>query len=402
MKVLLVHNRYQQKGGEDTVVESEKEMLLAHGVEAEVLAADNDHIVGISGQLRAAADVFHSARGVTRLNEALAAFKPDLVHVHNWFPTFSPGIFRACKGNGVPVVHTLHNYRLLCIKASLYRDGKICEDCVGTALRLPGIVHGCYRGSRSGSMATTAAMVAHWRLGTWHDAVDRFIALSEFARTKLIEGGLPAEKISVKPNSLASDPGARPGNGGYFAYVGRLTDEKGIPTLLDCWRKGTDLPRLRIVGTGELEGDVREAAATLNNVEWLGARSGDEVLDIIGNAQALICPSHWYEGMPRVVVESMAVGTPVIASRLGTYIEMIDHGQTGMLFDAWNGNALLACVREFLSQMNAEQMRRATRAQFDSRYSAVKNFEQLIEIYKKIISAHQRLRAEQLSPIQAA
>lgn len=402
MKVLLVHNRYQQKGGEDTVVESEKELLAGHGVDVDLLQADNDHIVGIGGQLRAAVDVFYSSQGVAKLNHALSEYKPDLVHIHNWFPTFSPGIFGACKKNGVPVVHTLHNYRLLCVKASLYREGKICEDCVGTALRLPGIVHGCYRGSRFGSVATTAAMVTHWRLGTWHDTVDRFIALSEFARTKLIEGGLPAEKISVKPNSLASDPGVRRGNGGYFAYVGRLTDEKGIPTLLDCWRRGNDLPKLKIVGTGELEDDVRQAAASLSNVEWLGARSGDEVLEIIGNAQALVCPSHWYEGMPRVVIEAMAVGTPVIASRLGTYIEMIDQDRSGVLFDAWSGDALLTCVREFLSRANMEETRRTTRAQFDNRYSAVKNFEQLIEIYQQALSAHHKLSAERLSPIQAA
>lgn len=402
MRVLLVHNRYQQKGGEDTVVESERELLAGRGVEVEVLEADNDHIVGLGGQLRAAVDVFHSVRGVSRLNAAVGEFKPDLVHVHNWFPTFSPGIFRACKKNGVPIVHTLHNYRLLCVKASLYRDGKICEKCVGSAFRLPGIIHGCYRGSRTGSIATTAAMVTHWRMGTWHDTIDRFIALSEFARTKLIEGGLPAEKISVKPNSLASDPGMRNGKGGYFAYVGRLTDEKGIPTLLDCWRRGADLPKLRIVGTGELEADVRAAVSTSSNMEWLGARSSDEVLDFIGNAQALICPSHWYEGMPRVVIEAMAVGTPVIASRLGTYIEMIDHGRSGMLFEAWNGDALRACVREFAKKENAEEMRRATRRQFDTRYSAEKNFGQLMEIYQQALSEHQRCGTESLNPVQAA
>src|SRR6185437_15474216 len=195
MKVLLVHNRYQQKGGEDSVVESEREMLDAHGVATDLLEADNDHIRGLTAELKAAVEVLYNAEQVARLRKRLVDSKPDIVHVHNWFPTFSPAMFGACRRSGIPVVHTLHNYRLLCIKASLYRDGSPCEDCLGTTLRLPGIVHGCYRGSRAGSAAATAAMLSHWGIGTWHNAVDRFIALSNFAKGKLIEGGLPPDKI---------------------------------------------------------------------------------------------------------------------------------------------------------------------------------------------------------------
>lgn len=386
MKVLLVHNRYRQKGGEDSVVESEKELLSDDDVEVELLQANNDAIVGIRGKLNASMAVFYSADGVGRINESIAAFKPDVVHVHNWFPTFSPAIFGACNRHGVPVVHTLHNYRLLCVKASLYRDGKTCEDCIGKAFRLPGIIHGCYRDSKAGSAVATAGMLAHWRMGTWRHAVDLFIALSEFARAKMIEGGLPAEKIVVKPNTLASDPGVRSGQGGYFAYVGRLTDEKGIPTLLECWRQGTDLPTLRIVGTGPMDEQVREAAASLGNVEWLGQRGGEEVLNIIGNAKGLICPSRWYEGMPRVVIEGMAVGTPIIASRLGTYPEMIDHGKSGMLFEAGSADALLGCLRESLENNRLGEMRAGARKQFESRYSAEQNVRELVEIYEQAIA----------------
>jgi glycosyltransferase involved in cell wall biosynthesis len=387
MKVLLVHNRYQQKGGEDSVVEAEREMLRAHGAEVDLLDADNDHIQGLTSKLKAAAGVFYNAENVARLRRMLAEVKPDVVHVHNWFPSFSPAIFGACSRSGIPVVHTLHNYRLLCIKASLYRDGRPCEDCLGTALRLPGIVHGCYRGSRAGSAAATAAMLTHWRIGTWRNAVDRFIALSSFAKNKLIEGGLPPEKIAIKPNTLAKEPGVRSGAGGYFAYVGRFTDEKGLPTVLECWRQGADLPMLRIIGGGPLEERVRDAAGTLNNVEWLGARTGSEVLDVIGNASALICPSQWYEGMPRVVIEAMGVGTPVIASRLGTYLEMVEHGKSGMLFEAGRPDALLACIREFAGVGDPAAMRAAARREFDSRYSAETNYRMLIEIYKQAMVA---------------
>lgn len=280
------------------------------------------------------------------------------------------------------MVHTLHNYRLLCVKASLYRDGRPCEDCIGKSLRLPGIVHGCYRGSRCGSAAATASMLLHWRLGTWSYAVDRFIALSQFAHDKLVQGGLPAEKVAVKTNALDYDPGAREGAGGYLAFVGRFTDEKGIPTLLDCWRRSKDLPLLRIVGSGPLEREVREAASQMKNVEWLGPLPSDRAVEVIGNAMALICPSHWYEGMPRVAVEAFAVGTPIIASRLGTFSEMIDEGRTGALFEATNGSALAASIRSYIGYP-LQRMRLHARREFQLKYSGEANVARLLEIYKE-------------------
>jgi glycosyltransferase involved in cell wall biosynthesis len=303
--------------------------------------------------------------------------------VHNWFPSLSPAIFRACHDRGFPVVHTLHNYRLLCIKGSLYRDGSPCEDCLGTTFRLPGVLHSCYRESRLGSAVATAGMLTHWRLGTWHHAVDRFIALSEFARAKFIEGGLPADKLAVKPNCLDRDPGAQPGEGGYFAYVGRLTEEKGLLAVLRCWKAGPDLPPLRIAGSGPLEEQARIAASSLNNVEWLGMQTSSGVEEILAGARALICPSLYYEGMPRIVIEAMAAGTPVIASRLGTYLEMIEHGNSGMLFAPNDDQLLLACVREFLRDGNSSRMRAAARRQFEDRYSAESNVQRLLEIYQQ-------------------
>lgn len=391
MKVLLVHNRYQQQGGEDSVVEAEAQILNDHGAQVELLKADNDEIRGVFGKIKASMDVVYSPRGVARIQNSIVEFAPDIVHVHNWFPTLSPAIFGACGRNRVPVVHTLHNYRLLCVKASLYRNGKPCEECLGKSFRLPGIIHGCYRGSRSGSTAATAAMLFHWRMGTWERSVDRFIALSHFAKNKLVQGGVPASKIAIKPNALAADPGVRHGHGGYFAYVGRLTDEKGIPTLLECWKFDPTLPKLLIVGTGPLEGGIRAVAKTAGNIEWLGPRSGAEVLEIMGRAIAVVCPSAWYEGMPRVVIESMAVGTPVIASRLGTYIEMIQDGRSGMLFDAGNPRSLLACVKHAWSECPLEPMRNAARMQFETRYSATASFQALLKIYREASLVRKKL-----------
>lgn len=382
MKVLIVHNRYQQRGGEDAVVASERALLERYGVETDILEENNDHICGVGSSLKAAASSFYSIRASNALTCAITTFKPDVVHVHNWFPTLSPAVFGICKRLEPPVVHTLHNYRLLCVKASLYRDGRPCEDCIGKSLRLPGIVHGCYRGSRCGSAAATASMLLHWRLGTWSYAVDRFIALSQFAHDKLVQGGLPAEKVAVKTNALDYDPGAREGAGGYLAFVGRFTDEKGIPTLLDCWRRSKDLPLLRIVGSGPLEREVREAASQMKNVEWLGPLPSDRAVEVIGNAMALICPSHWYEGMPRVAVEAFAVGTPIIASRLGTFSEMIDEGRTGALFEATNGSALAASIRSYIGYP-LQRMRLHARREFQLKYSGEANVARLLEIYKE-------------------
>src|ERR1700730_16379625 len=249
MKILIAHNRYQHKGGEDVVVQSETNLLISYGADVELLEVNNDSIVNFRGKLAASISVFHNAHAVNLLNTSIERFKPDVVHVHNWFPTLSPGIFWACKRNGIPVVHTVHNYRLLCANGLFFRDGHVCEDCLGTRFGTPGVLHGCYRGSRAGTAAATAAMLSHWAAGTWHNAVDRFLALTAFAKRKLIEGGLPEAKIIVKPNFLDCDPGPQPGNLGYFTFVGRLSEEKGIRALLDCWRDGADLPLLKIVGT---------------------------------------------------------------------------------------------------------------------------------------------------------
>lgn len=385
MKILMVHNRYQQKGGEDAVVLSEQVLLRNHGATVEMLEMDNDSIVSLSSKISASLSVFTSPYGVGRLKAAIDRFTPDVVHVHNWFPRFSPAVFWACRKKRVPVVHTLHNYRLLCANGILFRNGTVCEDCIGTTLRAPGVIHGCYRDSRAGSAVVTAGMLSHWAAGTWHKAVDTFVALTEFARSKLIEGGLPQQKIVVKPNFLEYDPGQRPGDQHYVTCVGRLSDQKGIERLLQCWRENPDLPLLKIVGTGPLQEQVREAAAALSNVEWLGARNGDEVLNIMGEAEAVLCPSLSYEGMPRVVIEALAVGTPVLASRLGSYVEMI-RPEFGALFDPYDPQGLSQCLRRLQDRHALGAMRNAARSEFEARYTAAINYKILLHIYENAIA----------------
>jgi len=383
MKVLLVHNRYQQRGGEDAVVDAEACLLARRGVQVQRFDADNDAIHGALASIRTAANQFRGSRDMRqRMASALNQFRPDVVHVHNWFPTISASIFRQCKTAGIPVVHTIHNYRLLCVGATLYRDGKVCEDCIGSTFRTPGIVHKCYRRSAMGSAAATAGMLAHWAMGTWRRSVDRFIALTEFSRQKLIEGGLPEEKIALKPNFVEPDPEPGPGDGGYFLYAGRLTGEKGVRVLLDGWRNSPGLPPLWIVGDGPLREEVQHASVTTSNVQWLGMKTSEEVVSLMKHAKATLCPSLWYEGMPRVVIESLAVGTPVIASNIGGYPEMIVDGESGALFASGAAGALLSRLRELEQRAAWQTMRSQARLRFLSEYTGEKNFSVLLDIYR--------------------
>jgi glycosyltransferase involved in cell wall biosynthesis len=388
MKVLMVHNRYQQRGGEDAVVAAEVQLLASNGIEVRRFDADNDSIHGLRAKLLVSLSQMGAPSPVKNaFSRELAEFRPDVVHVHNWFPTITASVFRICNKARIPVVHTLHNYRLLCVTATLFRDGKVCEDCIGTTFRSAGVIHKCYRQSHLGSAAATAGMLAHWASGTWSHSVDRFIAVSEFSRNKLVQGGLPAEKIAVKPNFIDPAPGIGPGDGGYVLYAGRLTEEKGLRTLLACWNGAPDLPRLLIVGTGPLESEVREAASTIPNVEWLGGTTSDQVLQLMGRAAATICPSLWYEGMPRTTIESLAVGTPVIASDIGCYPEMIADNVSGVLFPAGDSTVLRDRIRALFSGRALAGMRHGARRRFETDYTGEKNFSRLLSIYRSVLLA---------------
>jgi glycosyltransferase involved in cell wall biosynthesis len=387
MRVLLVHNRYQQRGGEDAVVDAEARMLARRGIEVRRFDADNDAIHGALAKIRVSVNQFAGSADMRdRIGIVLNEFRPDVVHVHNWFPTISASIFRQCKAAGVRVVHTIHNYRLLCAGATLFRNGKVCEDCIGRTFRTPGIRHKCYRDSAIGTAAATAGMLTHWAVGTWRHSVDRFIALTDFSRRKLIEGGIAADRISVKPNFVEPDPGPGPGDGGYFLYAGRLTEEKGVRVLLDCWKNASGLPPLWIAGNGPLCEEVRIAEITTKNVRWLGMKSSEEVVSLMKHAKATLCPSLWYEGMPRVVIESFAAGTPVIASSIGSYPEMIVDGESGALFAYGHAGALLDRVRKLEATAAWQSMRSHARLRFLAEYTGEKNYSLLLNIYRAAMS----------------
>jgi len=387
MKILLLHNYYQQAGGEDAVVCSEKELLESRGHSVRLLEANNDGIKGVVGKVRAALGYMYSYASWQRVSAELGQFRPDIVHVHNLFPVLSPSVLYVCSKAGVPVVQTLHNYRRLCAGSFLFRDGSICEKCIGKRIAIPAMAYGCYRGSKAGSLAIVASTAVHNALGTYEHKVRRYIALTEFAKNKFVEGGISAAQLDVKPNFLERDPGVGDGRGNYILYVGRLSSEKGLDVLLRAWKGLGALVPLKIAGEGPLADHCKRASSENPAIEYLGHKSLPEVLTLMGNALALVFPSLWYEGFPRTIVESLAKGTPVIASNLGSMQELIAHRRTGLHFDPYAEGSLEEQVEWMLAHVQEIRcMRLAARAEYELKYSAEKNHTMLMDIYQRAIS----------------
>lgn len=384
MKVLVVHNSYQQPGGEDQVFESEVALLALHGHKVLRYTAHND-AVRRRNKLTLALGTIWSPTTYREIRAVLQRERPQIVHVHNTLPLLSPAVYYAAAAADVPVVQTLHNYRLVCPKAVLLRDGRVCEDCLRWRLPWPGVLHACYRGSRGATSAVAMMLGVHWLLGTWTTRVSRYIALTHFMRRKLIEGGYPADRIVVKPNFVAPDPGRGDHDGGYALFVGRLASEKGLHTLLQAWTHIRDRLPLKIAGAGPLES---LAGVSRPGIEWLGRVRQEEVLSLMKRAAVLIVPSEWYEGFPTAIAQAFATGLPVVASRLGALAEIIDDGRNGLLFSPGNGMDLAATIERGLSHPEGfESMGRRAREEYDTRYSAEPNYRMLHEIYGEVLEA---------------
>lgn len=382
MRVLLAHNAYQQRGGEDFAVEREIELLRERRHQISTVFVSNDDISNMS-RARLAADTLWSSSSKRFLKERLQSERPDVVHFHNILPLISPAAYYAAHSEGVPVVQTLHNYRLLCPNALFFRDGGACEDCLGKPVPWPGVVHACYRESRAASGVVAGMLTVHRFLKTWTEKVDVYIALTEFARRKFIEGGIPAEKVAVKPNFVNPDPGPGEGKGGYALYVGRLSEEKGVGTMLRAWELLGDRIPLKVVGDGSLAERVSGAVERPSGVEWMGQIPGEQVTELMKDAAFLVLPSTWYEVFPLVIVEAFATGLPVIASDIGNMSSLIDHGHTGLHFRPGDGEDLAVQVGWVLSHPDElSRMRREARAEFEAKYTAEHNYERLMEIYE--------------------
>lgn len=383
MRILLVHNRYSNRAGEDAVFERESTLLGQHGHQVTEYS-DHNRRVAQMNRVHLALKATWSREAYQDLLSLIRESRPNIVHFHNTFPLISPSGYYACRSANVPVVQTLHNYRLLCPAATFFRNGGPCEDCMGKNPPWPGAIHGCYQGSRLATGAVGAMLFFHRVLRTWRKHVNVFIAPTEFARGKFTEGGIPESKLIVKPNFVHPDPGIGQGKGSYVLFAGRLSQEKGVLTLLRALSLLEGV-RLMIVGDGPLRGHVQALVGKSKpgSIEFLGRQSRTNLFRLMRAARFLVFPSEWYETFGLVMVEAFACGLPVIASRLGAMAELVDDGRTGLLFRAGDSQDLGAKIEwawTHPAQMDA--MGREARKEYEGKYTAERNYRLLMKIYE--------------------
>lgn len=402
MTIVVCHNYYQQPGGEDRVFADETALLESRGHEVVRLTVNNDSIDaggGRGGGLALAGRTIWNPDAYARLRDLVRTRGADVVHFHNTFPLVSPAAYYGARSAGAAVVQTLHNYRILCPNGLLLRDGRPCEACVGAPMAWRAVVHACYRKDRAASAAAAAMTAAHRLARTWHRVVDEYVALSAFAKGVFVRGGLPPERITVKPNFVAHDPppgdGAGDARGPYALFVGRVDESKGVRTLLDAWSHVSCGARLKVAGDGPAAEAVAAAARLSAAVEWVGAQPPERVQLLMAAARLLVVPSLSYEGFPKVVAESMAVGTPAVVSDIGSLSELVDHGRTGFHFPPGDSRALAAAVDDLWQDApRLDQMRRQARAEFESKYTADRNYQMLMSVYASALDRrHRRSRA---------
>lgn len=384
MRILLVHNYYQQPGGENVIFDAEAALLRAHNHEVEEYTENNQRIDQLH-PLSTGVRTFWSRQSHEIISRMLVKKRPDIVHFHNTFPLISPSAYAACRTAKIPVVQTLYNYRLLCPAVTFFRDGKVCEECMGKSMPWPGVVHSCYRGSYTQSAVTAGMIAVHGLLKTWHRQVDVYIALTEFSRRKFIQGGLPGDKIMVKPTFVSSDVGAEDQTGEYILFIGRFTHEKGIRTLCQAWSKLQHIP-LKVVGDGPLKDAVKDLGERGRSgwVEVLGWQDNRQILQLLKRARALIFPSEWYETFGRVAIEAFSCGVPVVASRLGAMSEVVRDGHTGLHFNPGEAGDLAEKILWAWEHPQAMcRMGKAARAEYEQKYTASRNHEMLMNIYQK-------------------
>lgn len=378
MKIVQLHNHYQQAGGEDDAVDVESRLLEAHGHEVRRYRVHNDRIDAMS-RLHVASATLWNRETYRQLRRLFRAEAPQIAHFHNTFPLMSPAAYYAARAEGVPVVQTLHNFRLLCPNALLYRDGHVCTECVGRAAAWPAVQHGCYRSSMSATAVTAAMLTLHRLLGTWRDAVTTYVVLTDFARRMFVAGGLPVDRIVLKPNALSDDPGPGDHDNNFALFVGRLSSEKGVDLLLRAWRR---LPSIELViaGSGPLDTLIAGAPP---NVTWLGHQPKDRIFDLMRRAACLVFPSNVYEGFPMTLVQALATGLPIIAAGHGSMAEIVRHGVTGRHFRPNDVNDLAECVAwAFANRQELAMMGRRCRETFLTTYTAEQNYSMLAATYQ--------------------
>ena len=393
-RVLLVHNRYQRPGGEDVVFETESALLEAAGHPVARLELHNDAADGVSKAELARRTVW-SREGHAAVEAAARAHRADVVHFHNTLPLVSPAGYYGARAAGAAVVQTIHNFRLVCPSAMLFRDGHVCESCLGKALALPGVRHGCYRGSRAATLAVATMTAVHRAMGTWDTAVDRYVAITPFMRETLVRGGYDGDRIAVKANTLRALPALASRGGGHVLFASRLDAGKGVETLMRAWEADPGLPPLVVAGDGLLAHVVRDAADRLGTrpdgtprVRFVGWQTAEGLDAIRETAEAFVFPSEWYEGgTPIAFVESLARGLPVVASDIPTVRGMVRDGEEGRLYPAGDALGLAAAVRDVMADAGRRAfMADAARRTAERNHSPLATLVALRRIYAEAVA----------------
>jgi glycosyltransferase involved in cell wall biosynthesis len=387
MRILFIHNRYQQPGGEDVAVDTESELLREKGHAVEIVLFQNDPDAHWLNKANAGGRAIYNSKSYKKVIKAIDEFQPDVIHVHNLFFEASPSILFAAQRKKIPVVLTIHNYRLICANALLLRNNKPCELCVNSSFPIYGVKYRCYHGSALQSGLVTGITGIHKVWGTWNRKVSRYIALTEFSKSKLLSSSLRlAEgKIVVKPNFIY-DPGQGPDKReDFFLFVGRLAKEKGICELLNAFSH-IEL-KLLVIGDGPEKESLQRQFDGASNITFTGSMDKQFVLATMKKCKALIFPSLWYEGLPFTIIESLATGTPVLASRLGSMEELIQDGLNGYHFCP-SGEQIKQKVLEY-STIDHERQRSlslAARKTYLDKYHPDTHYNSILAIYNSVVS----------------
>jgi glycosyltransferase involved in cell wall biosynthesis len=385
MKILFIHNKYIYRGGEDTVFESEFHLLEQQGHEVQAVVFDNKNITSLKEKIVTGLMTFFNLTSANVLKQKILEFQPDLIHVHNFFPIASPSVFVVAYRAKIPVVMTLHNYRLICPAAVLYRNNAVCERCINKKFALEGVLNGCYRHSTIQTFLLAAMSWIHTFSRTWQRKITRYIALSDFEKRKFLDSALnlKSEQIMVKPN-FVEEYGYEMEKKGYFIYIGRLSEEKGIGTILKAFENSNI--ELYILGTGPLEEKVKESTNAHHNILWFGFQHKEEVIKKLKGAKALIFGSVCYETFGMTIIEAFSTATPVICSDLGAPAELVRHGVNGLHFQAGNSADLREKIDWINNHPHEHQMICTNaRNEYETKYTAEKNYEMMMTLYKEVI-----------------
>ena len=390
MRILFIHNKYKQYGGEDVTVELETTVLIKKGHEVKTIFFDNSPIRGLFSKIGSAFRSIYNFSSAKKISKIIQEFRPDIIHIHNLFFIASPSIIYAARKHKIPVVVTIHNYRLICASALLLRDNQVCELCTQKKFPLAGIRYKCYRNSATESALVTSITGIHKLFKTWQNKIHTYITLNEFSRSKLLHSSLnvPASMMTIKPN-FVPDPGEGPTQReGFFLFAGRIVKEKGVHVLAKAF---ANMPenKIIIIGDGPEKALLQEQFRSFPNIHFEGQMEKKLVTEYMKRCKAFICPSIWYEGAPLTIIEAFATGTPVIASKLGSMEESISDGFNGLHFTAGDADDLRAKIRLLITETeNNSMFYQNARQTYLAKYHTDIHYNAILKIYTTAVTGN--------------